>query len=173
MEEPWAAHYRMYSYVTRELPEFIGTHFAADTSRQSVMGHSMGGHGALVCALRNPSSYRSVSAFAPICAPSQVPWGEKAFTGYLGPDRGPWARYDATALIGHGAFHSAILIDQGTADKFLTEQLRPQVFASACVRAGQELRLRMQPGYDHSYYFIQTFMPDHIAWHADALGARG
>jgi S-formylglutathione hydrolase len=170
-EAPWSAHYRMYSYVTRELPEFIGANFlAADGSRQSIMGHSMGGHGALVSALRNPDSYRSVSAFAPICAPSQVPWGQKAFSGYLGPNHGAWLEYDATALVQRHPRTGEILVDQGTADKFLSEQLRPELFAEACQRSGQELRLRMQPGYDHSYWFIQTFMPDHVAWHAAALG---
>jgi S-formylglutathione hydrolase len=134
------------------------------------MGHSMGGHGGLVCALRNPDLYRSVSAFAPIVAPSQVPWGHKAFRGYLGTNRQAWAEYDATALVEQTPWPGKIMIDQGTADKFLAEQLRPELFAEACVRAGQQLRLRMQPGYDHSYWFIQTFMPDHVAWHAAALG---
>jgi S-formylglutathione hydrolase len=166
---PWQAHYRMYSYVTAELPELINGHFPVDSQRQSIMGHSMGGHGALVCALRNPGRYRSVSAFAPICAPAQVPWGEKAFSGYLGNDRAAWREYDATALVERQPFGSEILIDQGTADKFLAEQLRPQLFAAACAKAGQALRLRMQDGYDHSYYFIQTFMPEHVAWHAAAL----
>jgi S-formylglutathione hydrolase len=161
----------MYSYVTRELPEIIAAILpAADGSRQSIMGHSMGGHGALVSALRNPGRYRSVSAFAPICAPSQVPWGQKAFSGYLGTDRHLWAEYDATALVEQVRRPGEILIDQGTADKFLTEQLRPALFAEACERTGQQLRLRMQPGYDHSYWFIQTFLPDHMAWHAAALG---
>jgi S-formylglutathione hydrolase len=169
-EAPWSAHYRMYSYVTGELPELIAGHFAADPSRQSIMGHSMGGHGALVCALRNPDRYRSVSAFAPIVAPSQVPWGQKAFRGYLGHDRERWSEYDATALVERSTWPGKIMIDQGTADKFLAEQLRPELFADACAKAGQPLRLRMQPGYDHSYWFIQTFMPDHMAWHAAALG---
>jgi S-formylglutathione hydrolase len=170
---PWSLYYRMYSYVTRELPRFIAANFAGDTDRQSIMGHSMGGHGALVCALRNPGQYRSVSAFAPICAPAQVPWGEKAFSGYLGDDRDAWQDYDATVLLSRGPFHSEILIDQGTTDKFLAEQLRPQLFAAAAARVGQPLQLRMQPGYDHGYYFIQTFMPDHIAWHAAALAHKG
>jgi S-formylglutathione hydrolase len=169
-EAPWSAHYRMYSYVAGELPELIADHFAADPSRQSIMGHSMGGHGALVCALRNPDRYRSVSAFAPIVAPSQVPWGQKAFRGYLGPDRERWSEYDATALVERSTWPGKIMVDQGTADKFLAEQLRPELFADACAKAGQQLRLRMQPGYDHSYWFIQTFMPDHMAWHAAALG---
>jgi S-formylglutathione hydrolase len=168
-EAPWQAHYRMYSYVTAELPELIMANFPADSQRQSIMGHSMGGHGALVCALRNPARYRSVSAFAPICAPAQVPWGEKAFSGYLGDDRAAWRNYDATALVEHNQFGAEILIDQGSADKFLDEQLRPHLFVDACAKAGQPVRLRMQDGYDHSYYFIQTFMPDHVAWHAAAL----
>jgi S-formylglutathione hydrolase len=171
VQEPWAAHYRMYSYVTDELPQAVATRFStADRSRQSIMGHSMGGHGALVCALRNPGLYRSVSAFAPITSPSQVPWGHKAFSGYLGHDRKAWLDYDATALVERGTFPGKIMIDQGTADAFLAEQLRPELFADACRRAGQQLRLRMQPGYDHGYWFIQTFMPDHVAWHAAALG---
>jgi S-formylglutathione hydrolase len=169
-QAPWAAHYRMYSYVTRELPELIAAEFArADTSRQSIMGHSMGGHGALVCALRNPAQYRSVSAFAPIGSPSQVPWGQKAFRGYLGSDVTAWRDYDATELVQRQPRSDTILVDQGMADKFLTEQLRPEVFGAACRRAGQKLELREQPGYDHGYYFIQSFMADHVAWHARAL----
>jgi S-formylglutathione hydrolase len=167
---PWAAHYRMYSYVTRELPELIAARFAsADTTRQSIMGHSMGGHGALVCALRNPDRYRSVTAFAPIVAPAQVPWGRKAFAGYLGADELTWGAYDASQLVAGRPFHSAILIDQGEADKFLSEQLRPEVFEAACHSTGQGLELRRHAGYDHGYYFIQTFMADHVAWHARAL----
>jgi S-formylglutathione hydrolase len=169
-EAPWSANYRMYSYVTRELPELVAAAFPGETGRQSIMGHSMGGHGALVCALRNPQRYWSVSAFAPICAPSQVPWGEKAFGGYLGADRDRWLDYDATALVERMPRPGEILVDQGAADKFLAEQLRPELFAEACRKSGQQLRLRMQSGYDHSYWFIQTFMPDHIAWHAAALG---
>ena len=171
-EAPWSAHYRMYSYVTRELPELIRQNFRADTTRQSIMGHSMGGHGALVCALREPARYRSVSAFAPICAPSTVPWGQRAFDGYLGADRSAWRQYDASALVASTARRDEILIDQGTADRFLAEQLRPELFAAACEHSGQKLRLRMQPGYDHSYYFIQTFMPEHLEFHARALGAQ-
>jgi len=169
---PWSAHYRMYSYVTRELPELIRQSFRADTTRQSIMGHSMGGHGALVCALREPARYRSVSAFAPICAPSTVPWGQRAFDGYLGADRSAWRQYDASALVASTARRDEILIDQGTADRFLAEQLRPELFAAACEHSGQKLRLRMQPGYDHSYYFIQTFMPEHLEFHARSLGAQ-
>lgn len=172
-QSPWSAHYRMYSYVTRELPEFVAAQFAsADTSRQSIMGHSMGGHGALVCALRNPGRYRSVSAFAPIAAPTQCPWGHKAFSGYLGGERQAWAAYDATELVRAKPFHSPILVDQGEADKFLAEQLHPHLFAAACAAAGQPLDLRRHAGYDHGYYFIQTFMPDHVAWHARALHAN-
>lgn len=170
-QPPWSAHYRMYSYVTRELPELVAHHFAAHTDRQSIMGHSMGGHGALICALRNPTQYRSVSAFAPICAPSQVPWGQKAFEGYLGADWAAWKEYDAMSLVERRPRAGEILIDQGTADKFLVEQLRPELFVATCERAGQPLRLRMQPDYDHSYWFIQTFVPDHLAFHAAALRA--
>ena len=171
-EQPWSAHYRMYSYVTRELPALIAAKFAvADTSRQSIMGHSMGGHGALVCALRNPGQYRSVSAFAPIVAPSQVPWGRKAFGGYLGTDRDAWLVYDATHLVQQAPRVDQILIDQGLGDKFLVEQLRPDLFADACAQSGQKLQLRRHAGYDHGYYFIQTFMADHLAWHARALSA--
>jgi S-formylglutathione hydrolase len=168
---PWSAHYRMYSYVTTELPAPISEHFPALANAQSIFGHSMGGHGALVCALRNPERYRSVSAFAPISAPMRCPWGQKAFGGYLGTDRTQWAQYDASELVSRRPFHSPILIDQGTADKFLQEQLRPELFSEACAKAGQSLDLHMRPGYDHGYYFIQTFMADHLAWHAAALSA--
>jgi S-formylglutathione hydrolase len=171
-QAPWSAHYRMYSYVTRELPALIKSEFAtADTSRQSIMGHSMGGHGALVCALRNPGQYRSVSAFAPIVAPSQVPWGHKAFSNYLGPDCADWLAYDATHLVQRAPRTDTILIDQGLGDKFLAEQLRPELFEDACARSGQPLQLRRHAGYDHGYYFIQSFMADHLAWHARALSA--
>jgi S-formylglutathione hydrolase len=167
--EPWAAHYRMYSYVTRELPELIAAHFPAQMDRQGIFGHSMGGHGALVCALRNPGLYRSVSAFAPVAAPSQCPWGMKAFGGYLGPDTAQWAAYDATELVGRQRFPGRILIDQGTADKFLATQLYPEAFSAACQASGQPLTLRMQPGYDHGYYFISTFVADHLRHHAEHL----
>jgi len=170
-QPPWSAHYRMYSYVTRELPELIAEHFPALAERQGILGHSMGGHGALVCALRNPSQYRSLSAFAPIAAPSRCPWGRKAFSGYLGTDETAWRQYDASELVARTPFHGPILIDQGSADKFLAEQLYPEVFAEACRRSGQALELRMHPGYDHGYYFIQTFMADHLAWHASALNS--
>ena len=169
-QAPWSAHYRMYSYVTRELPALIARQFAAaDPDRQSIMGHSMGGHGALVCALRNPAQYRSVSAFAPIVAPSQVPWGLKAFGHYLGADRSDWLAYDASHLVQQAPRPDPILVDQGLGDKFLAEQLRPDLFEQACRRAGQELQLRRHAGYDHGYYFIQTFMPEHLAFHAAAL----
>jgi S-formylglutathione hydrolase len=168
-QEPWSAHYRMYSYVTRELPALVAEHFPADPRRQGIFGHSMGGHGALVCALRNPERYRSLSVFAPIAAPTQCPWGRKAFSGYLGPDQSKWMDYDASVLVAQRPFHAPILVDQGTADKFLAEQLHPEIFAAACRRSGQALELRMQPGYDHGYYFIQTFVADHLRWHAERL----
>jgi S-formylglutathione hydrolase len=167
--EPWSSHYRMYSYVTRELPVLVDARFPSNPERKSVFGHSMGGHGALVCALRNPHLYRSVSAFAPIAAPSRCPWGEKAFGGYLGDDRAAWAEYDASELVAKRRFHGKILVDQGTADKFLANQLLPEAFAEACAKSGTALELRMQPGYDHGYYFIQTFVADHLRLHAQAL----
>jgi len=170
-QAPWSAHYRMYSYVSRELPALVAAHFHVLPDRQGIFGHSMGGHGALVCALRNPEQYRSLSAFAPIAAPTRCPWGRKAFGGYLGNEEASWREYDASELVTHGPFHGPILIDQGSADKFLAEQLNPDVFAEACRRAGQSFELRMHPGYDHGYYFIQTFMEDHLAWHASALNA--
>ncbi len=160
----------MYSYVTCELPQLIAATFPADASRQGIFGHSMGGHGALVCALRNPARYRSVSAFAPIAAPIRCPWGRKAFTGYLGADESKWREYDASVLVAERPFHAPILVDQGTADRFLAEQLNPGLFADACRDAGQALELRMQAGYDHGYYFIQTFMDEHLRWHARQLG---
>jgi S-formylglutathione hydrolase len=168
-QEPWRSRYQMYSYVTQELPALIAAHFPVKTDRQGIFGHSMGGHGALVCALRNPEQYRSVSAFAPIVAPSCVPWGQKAFTHYLGTDREAWRSYDASELILTTQLKHSILIDQGTADTFLEKQLMPQVFEQACAKAGQPLTLRMQDGYDHSYYFISTFIEDHIRHHAEAL----
>lgn len=169
---PWAKNYRMYSYVTQELPELVFKHFPVRPDAQGIFGHSMGGHGALVIALGNPGVYRSVSAFAPIVAPSQVPWGTKAFAGYLGDDREAWKRYDATELVKSGArINGTILIDQGTKDQFLEAQLRPELFAEACRAAGQPLELRMRQGYDHSYYFIATFVGEHVAHHAKALNA--
>lgn len=170
-QAPWAANFRMRSYVEDELPALIAAQFPmADMGRQGIMGHSMGGHGALTIALRNPDRFRSVSAFAPIVAPLQCAWGEKALGGYLGPDRMAWRSYDACALIADGARVAEILVDQGDADGFLVEQLRPELLAEACEAAGIELTLRMQPGYDHSYNFISTFMGDHVAWHAERLG---
>jgi S-formylglutathione hydrolase len=169
-EEPYARHYRMWSYVTEELSALIGTHFPADMARQSIMGHSMGGHGALTIGLRLAGRFRAVSAFAPIVAPSQVPWGEKALGGYLGPDRALWRQHDAVALIEDGARVPALLVDQGEADGFLAEQLRPVLLEQACAAAGIPLTLRLQPGYDHSYYFISSFMAEHLRWHAARLG---
>jgi S-formylglutathione hydrolase len=168
-EAPFAEYYRMYSYVTAELQELVAANFPADMSRQSIMGHSMGGHGALTVALKNPDRFRAVSAFAPIVAPSQVPWGEKALGGYLGADRSAWRRYDAVALIEDGAHLPEILVDQGSDDSFLDRELRPELLEAACIEAGIDLTLRIQPGYDHSYYFISTFMEDHLRWHHERL----
>ncbi|WP_287459271.1 S-formylglutathione hydrolase [Sphingomonas sp.] len=168
-EAPWATHYRMWSYITDELPALVAAHFPVDIARQSITGHSMGGHGALTIGLSFPDRYRAVSAFAPIVAPSQVPWGEKALGGYLGADRAAWRRHDAVALIEDGARVPALLVDQGEADQFLAGQLRPELLAAACEKAGIPLTLRMQSGYDHSYSFISTFMADHLAWHAERL----
>ena len=168
-QAPWAANFRMRSYIERELPALIVAEFPADMARQGITGHSMGGHGALTIALRNPGQFRSVSAFAPIVSPLNCPWGEKALGGYLGPDRAAWREYDACALIDDGARLPDLLIDQGTADNFLDEQLKPHLLKEACDRAGIAATIRMQPGYDHSYYFISTLMADHIAWHADRL----
>ena len=170
-EKPYAEHYRMRSYIERELPELIGANFPADMTRQSIMGHSMGGHGALTISLRNPGRFRATSAFAPIVAPIQVPWGQKALAGYLGDVPAAWDAYDACALIEAGARVPELLVDQGTADGFLDQQLRPRLLDDACTKAGIDLTLRMQPGYDHSYYFISSFMADHLAWHAQRLSA--
>jgi S-formylglutathione hydrolase len=170
-EAPWSANFRMRFYIEDELPALIAAEFAvADLTRQGITGHSMGGHGALTIALRNVGRFRSVSAFSPIASPLHCPWGEKALTGYLGSDRADWRAYDACALIDDGARIPEILVDQGDADQFLADQLKPELLADACHRAGIDLTLRMQPGYDHSYYFISTFMADHIAWHAARLG---
>ena len=170
-EAPWAANFRMRSYIEDELPALIAAEFAAaDMTRQGITGHSMGGHGALTIALRNAGRFRSVSAFSPIVSPLHCPWGEKALGGYLGADRADWRAYDACALIDDGARVPDILVDQGDADQFLADQLKPELLADACHRAGIDLTLRMQPGYDHSYYFISTFMADHVAWHAARLG---
>jgi S-formylglutathione hydrolase len=168
-QEPWRDGYRMHAYVTQELPEVIGRHFPARRSAMGIFGHSMGGHGALVAALRNPGLYRSVSAFAPIAAPSQCPWGQKAFSRYLGPDRSSWAQWDATALVEGGALCPDLLIDQGEADPFLERELHPHLLEAACKAAGQPLTLRRHAGYDHGYYFISTFIADHIRHHAGVL----
>jgi S-formylglutathione hydrolase len=149
----------------------VAQHFPVDRSRQGVSGHSMGGHGALICALKNPDRYASCSAFAPIAAPTQCPWGHKAFAGYLGSDRAAWVEYDATELVQRATYPRPILIDQGTADPFLAEQLKPELFAQAAQRAGSNVTLRLQPGYDHSYYFIGSFIGDHVAFHAEQLRA--
>lgn len=172
-QDPWRKHYKMYDYVTQELVALVGENFPADTDRLGVFGHSMGGHGALVCALREPERFRSVSALAPICHPIAVPWGEKAFGAYLGDDRDAWRAYDATALIEDGRRQSKILVDQGEADQFLKDgQLRPEDLEAACDKADQPLVLRRHEGYDHSYYFIATFVDDHVAHHASILNAK-
>lgn len=169
-QAPWSQHYRMYSYVVQELPKLIAAHFPSRPDRQGIFGHSMGGHGALVCGLRNPDIFKSISAFAPICAPMQAPWGVKAFSHYLGADLSAWRQYDASELVRHHAdANRLILIDQGSADGFLEPQLMPQVFELACQEAGQPLALRLQTGYDHSYFFISTFMADHLRHHALVL----
>jgi S-formylglutathione hydrolase len=170
-EPPWSRHYRMYSYVTEDLAAAVAANFPADTARQGIFGHSMGGHGALTIHLRNPEVYRSVSAFAPIAAPMNCPWGEKALTAYLGPDREAWRDHDTCELVRRDPSQAKFLIDQGTADDFLETQLKPDLLAKACEAAGQHFELRLQPGYDHSYFFIQTFMEDHLRHHAAALGA--
>jgi S-formylglutathione hydrolase len=166
--EPWTPHYRMYDYIVEELPKLIEEHFDT-TDRRSIFGHSMGGHGALMIALRNPGMYQSVSAFAPIVAPTQVPWGHKAFSNYLGEDREAWKAWDTCELIANAKEKLTLLIDQGDADNFLEGQLRPELIEQACKQASHPLELRMQPGYDHSYYFISSFVGDHIAHHAAAL----
>jgi S-formylglutathione hydrolase len=171
-EEPWSANYRMWSYVTDELPGLVAGEFPVDMSRQAITGHSMGGHGALTVALNFPDRFRSVSAFAPIVAPSQVQWGQKALAGYLGSERETWRKHDAVALIEAGASVDEILVDVGDKDPFIEKELRPELLKRACADAGIQLNLRIQPGYDHSYYFISTFMADHLAWHAERL-SRG
>ena len=170
-QEPWKANFRMRSYIERELPALIGQAFPADMARQAITGHSMGGHGALTIGLRNPGRFRSISAFSPIVSPLDCPWGEKALTGYIGAERADWRAYDACALIADGARAPALLVDQGSADGFLAEQLKTHLLADACAAAGQPATIRMQEGYDHSYYFISTFMAEHIAWHAEFLKA--
>lgn len=170
-EEPWAKNFRMRSYIEQELPALIAENFPADMERQGITGHSMGGHGALTISLRNPGRFKSTSAFAPIVAPMQVPWGEKALPRYLGDDRSKWREYDAVALIEDGARLPDLLVDQGTADNFLEEQLRPALLDEAARKADMRVTIRMQDGYDHSYFFISTFMAEHIAWHAERLKA--
>lgn len=168
-QEPWAANYRMRSYIERELPELVREHFPVDLTRQGITGHSMGGHGALTIALRNPDRFRSVSAFSPIVNPSQVPWGEKALGRYLGDNRATWREYDAVALIEEGARLEHLLVDQGAADNFLEDQLKTGELAMACAKVGMKPEIRMQEGYDHSYYFVSTFMTEHVAWHAERM----
>lgn len=168
--EPWKKHYQMYSYVVEELPEIIAKNFLVQPDKQSIFGHSMGGHGALICALKNPEKYQSVSAFAPISAPMRCPWGEKAFSNYLGENQENWRDYDASELVLTSGYNRPILIDVGTADPFLAQkQLLPEVFENACKKVGLPLTLRMQENYDHSYYFIASFIEDHIRYHAEAL----
>ena len=173
IEKPWSANYRMHTYVTQELPGLIAENFPVDLGKAGIFGHSMGGHGALTLALKNPDLYRSVSAFAPVCAPTRCPWGEKAFSNYLGEDRESWREHDASELARESPFTDGreILIDQGKSDQFLDEQLYPDVFERACAESGQPLSLRRHEGYDHSYYFISTFMQDHIRHHAATLNA--
>jgi len=168
-QAPWSNNYRMWTYVTEELPALVAAEFPVDMTRQAITGHSMGGHGALTVALNYPDRFRSVSAFAPIVAPGQVPWGQKALTGYLGDDRASWRKHDAVALIESGARVPELLVDVGDADPFIEKELRPELLERACASAGIPLKLRIQPGYDHSYYFISTFMADHLAWHAERL----
>ena len=168
--EPFAQNYRMWTYITEELPALVAEAYPIDVGRQAITGHSMGGHGALTIALRYPDRFRSVSAFSPIVAPSQVEWGIKALGGYLGEDRSAWRKHDAVALIEDGARVREILVDVGTADPFLEQQLRPELLEQACAEAGIALTLRRRPGYDHSYYFISTFMAEHLRWHAERLG---
>ncbi len=170
-QQPWARHYRMYDYVVRELPALVEANFPVSDAR-AISGHSMGGHGALTIALKNPGRYRSVSAFSPIVAPAQVPWGEKAFSHYLGDDRDAWRQHDAVALVSSPLRERLpLLIEQGGADEFLEPQLRPRLLQAACEAAGHPLVLRMRPGYDHSYYFIASFIGEHVAYHAGALKA--
>ena len=168
-QDPWAVNYRMWSYVTEELPALIGSAFPADMTRQSILGHSMGGHGALTIGLTFPDRFSAVSAFAPIVAPSQVSWGRKALGNYLGPDKAAWRKQDAVALIEDGARLPELLVDQGADDQFRQQELRPELLRKACADAGIRLTLNLQPGYDHSYYFVSTFMANHLAWHAERL----
>lgn len=168
-QAPFDRHYRMYRYVQQELPQLVGAEFALDLQRQGISGHSMGGHGALTLALNHPEQYKSVSAFSPICAPSQCPWGEKALGGYLGNDRAAWRAHDAVALITDRGFDKPILVEQGLADKFLHTQLKPELLLEACANAGVDLTLNYRAGYDHSYYFIATFIEDHLRFHHQYL----
>lgn len=170
-EKPWAAHYQMYDYVSSELPALVLQHLPLDAKRQSICGHSMGGHGALICALKNPGAYRSVSAFAPICNPVDCGWGEGCFGTYLGDDRQAWEQWDATCLIRAGAACPPLLVDQGTADNFLAEQLRTETLRTACAEHNIDASIRMQADYDHSYYFIASFIGEHLQHHAKALGS--
>jgi S-formylglutathione hydrolase len=169
-QQPWSRNYRMASYIERELPHLITSELPVHGARQSIMGHSMGGHGALTIALRNPSRFASVSAFSPICSPMNCQWGQKALSGYLGSDKESWRRYDACALLEDGARVTDLLVDQGTEDQFLETQLKPELLERACERAAVLLTLRMHEGYDHSYFFISTFIEDHLRWHAQRLG---
>jgi S-formylglutathione hydrolase len=170
-QNPWKQHFQMRSYIEGELPPVIAANFPVAMDRQGISGHSMGGHGALTVSLRNPGRFRSTSAFAPIVSPTNSPWGEKALGGYLGPDRAAWRRYDACALIEDGARLSELLVDQGAADNFLDDQLKTHLLDEACARAQMPATIRMQQGYDHSYYFVSTFMAEHVAWHAERLKA--
>ncbi len=168
--EPWRANYRMYSYVTRELPAVVEANFPVASDRRGISGHSMGGHGALTIALKNPSRYQSVSAFAPIAHPVEAPWGQKAFSNYLGPDRARWEQWDATLLMHKHAYPGEILVDMGEADQWRDTQLHPEALEAAAKASGQRLTFRRHPGYDHSYWFLQSFIADHIRWHAERLG---
>ena len=169
IKSPWEKHFQMYDYIVNELPSIISDNFNNDLARLGIFGHSMGGHGALTIALKNPNTFQSVSAFAPIVAPSKVPWGKRAFEGYLGPNKDNWREYDACELIKSHGWQRDILIDQGLSDQFLSEQLKPELFEEACAMAGSQLILRRHEGYDHSYYFISTFIKDHIEWHLERL----
>ena len=168
-QQPWVEHYQMYSYILEELPDLINSEFPVDTQRVSISGHSMGGHGALTIALKNPQRFKSVSAFAPICSPLNCPWGEKVLSNYLGDDRQAWQQYDTVELIKQATQHLPVLVDQGEADNFLTEQLKPELLVRAARESDYPMQIRMQPEYDHSYFFIATFIADHIAFHARAL----
>lgn len=169
-QSPWNKNYRMYSYITEELPLLVFQHFPANRNAQGITGHSMGGHGALVIGLKNPQTYKSISAFSPICSPINCPWGQKALSAYLGDDRDSWQQYDAVSLIQQGRRSGEILVDQGDADDFLQNQLKPEQLKQVCERTGQSLNLRMQSGYDHSYFFVASFIEDHIRFHAARSG---